>query len=74
MNIPKDKNYPVDSVQCDGCGGFGCQACNDKGWLSPKDHPKGRRCANSACNKPLHPTHAAVYCSDQCALDDAQKE
>ena len=74
MDIPKDKNYPVDSVQCDGCGRNGCQLCDDKGWLSPKDHPNGRRCANPACNKPLHPTHAAVYCSDQCALDDAQRE
>ena len=71
MDIPKDKNYPVDSVQCDGCGGYGCQVCNGRGWLTPKDHPNGRRCRNSACNKPLDPAHVAVYCNDQCALDDA---
>lgn len=71
MNVPKDKAYPVDSVQCDKCGGYGCQVCDDRGWLIPKNHPGGRRCANSACNKPLHPTHIAVYCSNKCALDDA---
>ena len=71
MDIPKDKTYPVDSVQCDGCGGNGCQACNDRGWLTPKDHSNGRRCMNSSCNKPLHPTHVAVYCSNECALKDA---
>jgi len=71
MNIPKDKTYPINSVQCNGCGGNGCQACNNRGWLIPKNHPNGRRCMNSVCNKPLHPTHVAVYCSNGCALNDA---
>ena len=74
MDIPKDKNFPVESVQCDGCGGWGCELCSDKGWLTPKDHPKGRRCANPVCKKPLPPTSIAVYCSKECALADAQQE
>ena len=74
MDIPKDKNYPKDSVQCDKCGGYGCKVCSDKGWLSPKDHANGRRCSNPACNKPLHPTCFPVYCSNKCARDDAQRK
>jgi len=71
MDIPKDKTYPQDSVQCDRCGGWGCTTCNDKGWLTPQDHSKGRRCRYEKCNKPLHPTHVAVYCSNDCAHSDA---
>lgn len=71
MNIPKDKNYPIGSVQCDGCGGNGCDVCGDRGWL-PRDHPKVRRCANADYNKPLDPAHVAIYCSNKCAFIDAQ--
>lgn len=71
MDIPKDKTYPEDSAQCDSCGGNGCQDCDDKGWLTPKHHPWGRRCMYPACNKPLHPKNIAVYCSNQCAFKDA---
>lgn len=71
MDIPKDKNYPADSVQCDKCGGNGCAICDDKGWLTPKTHPKGRHCLNEVCDKPLRPAYSAVYCSDQCAYYDA---
>ena len=74
MDIPKNKDFPEDSVQCDGCGGIGCQLCDNKGWLTPKDNPNGRRCNNPSCNKPLPPGHIAVYCSNQCATDDAQRE
>lgn len=70
MDIPKDKGYPTNSVQCDGCGGHGCEACASKGWLIPNTHQGGRRCMNDSCKKPLHPAHVAVYCSNQCALDD----
>ncbi len=71
MDIPKDKTYPIDSVQCNNCGGLGCRICDGKGWLTPKGHSSGRKCANPSCNEPLHPTHVAIYCSNQCALDDA---
>ena len=71
MDIPKDKSYPEDSVQCNDCGGNGCETCNNKGWLTPKTHPKGRKCEREACNKPLHPTHVAVYCTNECARLDA---
>ena len=71
MNIPRDKNYPEDSVQCYGCGGHGCKDCDGKGWLTPRDHPLGRRCENSDCKKPLHPTWEPVYCSNNCATMDA---
>jgi hypothetical protein len=71
MDIPKEKNYPADSVQCDICGGNGCKVCDNKGWLTPKEHPDGRHCLYPKCNKPLPPTHIAVYCTDQCASNDA---
>jgi hypothetical protein len=71
FDIPKDKKYPVDSVQCDGCGGNGCKDCEGRGWLTPKNHPGGRKCANSSCGHPLAPSHIAVYCSNECAYDDA---
>lgn len=71
MDIPKDKTYPEDSVQCNGCGGNGCQDCGGKGWLVPQNHPNGRRCANDECAKPLHPTSVPVYCSNDCASADA---
>lgn len=71
MDIPKDKAYPANSVQCNDCGGHDCKTCENKGWLTPQDHLHGRRCMNSSCNKPLYPANVAVYCSNECALDDA---
>jgi len=71
QNIPKDKTYPADSVQCDQCGGNGCPECADRGWFTPATHPKGRRCEYGACGKPLPPSHIDVYCSAQCASNDA---
>ncbi len=71
MDIPKDKNYPLDSVQCDHCGGHGCQNCSSRGWLTPRDHPLGRKCKYAKCDKPLSPNHLAIYCSNQCAYNDA---
>ena len=70
MDIPKDKNYPKDAVQCDDCGGHGCATCDDKGWL-PANHPKGRKCHRPGCGNPIPPDQVAVYCSNQCAHDDA---
>lgn len=71
MNIPKDKNFPIDAVQCHGCGGHGCEWCGDKGWL-PKGHRRGRTCYRKACGKPLPPEQVAVYCSNECAAQDAR--
>lgn len=70
MSIPKDKNYPVDAVQCDECGGWGCAVCGQKGWL-PKGHLRGRKCIKDGCNNPIPPAQVAIYCSSQCAHDDA---
>lgn len=70
-DIPKDKNYTADAVQCDHCGGHGCEDCEQKGWLTPSDHRDGRRCGHILCNKPLAPNHIAVYCSNECAFEDA---
>ena len=80
-DIPKDKNYPEDSVQCGGCGGAGikrignilggCVVCAGRGWLTPKNHPDGRKCEREACSKPLPPNHIAVYCKNECAHLDA---
>jgi hypothetical protein len=71
MDIPKDKSYPADSVQCNECGGYGCEVCNGRGWLTPKNHPKGRRCENPFCDNPIPPAHLAIHCSNKCALEDA---
>lgn len=80
MDVPRDKNYPSDAVQCDPCGGTGkdfayatnpdCSCCEGKGWL-PQGHLRGRRCSNLNCNKFLPPDHIPVYCSNNCAFDDA---
>lgn len=71
MDIPRDKNYPANSVQCDDCGGHGCVTCDEKGWLTPSTHVRGRKCEREGCNKPLPPDHVAVYCSNECAYADA---
>ena len=70
LDIPKDKSYPRHAVQCDGCGGHGCGVCENKGWL-PCNHVRGRRCANPNCSRYLEPDRVPVYCSNQCAMDDA---
>jgi hypothetical protein len=71
VDIPKDKNYPKDSVQCDDCGGHGCVTCNEKGWLTPSRHPNGRKCENPNCDNPIEPGCVAIYCGNECASDDA---
>ena len=73
MNIPKDVHYPPDSVLCDECGGLGCVHCGDRGWLTPRTNPSGRRCAHEKCSQPLPPQQPqdAKYCTDACALADA---
>ena len=81
-DIPADKKYPKDSVQCDACGGAGikrignllggCVVCAGKGWLTPKTHPDGRKCKREACKKPLPPNHVAVYCKNKCARLDSE--
>jgi hypothetical protein len=70
MNIPKDKTYPAAAGQCNDCGGHGCTTCGSKGWL-PAGHPKIRKCYRDACGMTLSPEHVAVYCSNECAMDDA---
>jgi hypothetical protein len=70
MDIPKDKNYPPDAVQCDECGGHGCKLCEDKGWLTKGD-PDGRICARNGCDNPIPPAQVALYCSNACAFQDA---
>ncbi len=72
MDIPKDKNYPTDSVQCDNCGGHGCSACENRGWFAPNTHPMGRKCEREGCGKPIPPNQVAVYCTNECAYKDAQ--
>lgn len=69
-DIPKDKNYPAGAGQCDDCGGRGCATCEQKGWL-PAGHSSIRRCLRSMCGRALSPSWFPVYCSDQCALEDA---
>lgn len=75
-DIPKDKNYPADAVQCDDCGGNGsfgltvCLTCHDKGWL-PAGHIRGRTCARDGCTNPIPPGQVAVYCTNSCAFEDA---
>ncbi len=70
MDIPKDKKYSPDAVQCDSCGGHGCWVCENKGWLHAH-HPRGRKCEREECENPIPPHQVAVYCSNQCAAEDA---
>lgn len=71
MNIPKVKDFPDNSVQCNKCGGHGCDVCEERGWLTPRTHPAGRQCYRDGCNKPIPPDQVAVYCSNECAKEDA---
>ena len=71
VDIPKDKNYPNDAAQCDECGGFGCPACEDKGWVPP-DSTHARKCLREACQEFIPPGQIAVYCSNECAFIDAE--
>lgn len=71
MNIPRDKKYPPSAVQCDGCGGHGCAYCCQRGWVKDASHPQARKCYASACDAAIPPDQVAVYCTNQCALDDA---
>jgi hypothetical protein len=70
FNIPKDKDYPPDAVQCNTCGGWGCRTCQNRGWL-PAGSPLGRLCAYERCKKPLTSAHVAIYCTNRCAALDA---
>ena len=70
MDIPRDKDYPADAVQCNKCGGWGCSVCSNKGWVPP-GHSIGRHCYREDCNNPIPPAQVAVYCSNDCALADA---
>lgn len=72
MNIPKDRSFSLDSVQCGGCRGFGCHKCDYKGWLTPKNHLNGKRCAYPACGDPLHPTCSRIYCNGKCQNNHAK--
>lgn len=71
LDIPRDKTYPPQAVQCDTCGGHGCATCAGRGWFADSANPRGRRCELAACGKPLAPDHVAVYCSNECAAADA---
>ena len=73
IDLPKDKDYPPDAIQCDNCGGHGCGECVDRGWFE-KDHPKGRRCERPVCSNPIPPSQVEVYCSNDCAARDASDE
>ena len=69
-NIPRDKSYSEDAIQCDGCGGFGCENCHNSGWVAPNS-PHARRCYKDDCNNPIPPYQIAVYCTNECAWADA---
>lgn len=73
MDIPADKDYPVGAVQCGGCNGTGtgCGTCNRRGWL-PAGHHSGRTCTREECSNLLVPACTTGYCSDACALSDAE--
>lgn len=71
MDIPRDKDFPPEAVQCDGCGGWGCDTCDQRGWLTPRSHPNGRKCLYAGCRKPLAPNYKPLYCSNNCASKDA---
>jgi len=69
-DIPRDKSYPENSAQCDGCGGYGCGDCHDKGWVAPNSR-HARRCPFDRCDNVIPPYQLAIYCSNRCAWGDA---
>lgn len=70
MDIPRVKPWPTDAVQCNDCGGRGCETCEKRGWLT-KGHVRGRYCHRDVCSKPIPPDQVAIYCSNDCACRDA---
>jgi len=70
FDIPKVKPWPAGAVQCSRCGGTGCELCRQRGWFEQGD-PRGRKCERQDCNNPIPPDQVAVYCSNECALEDA---
>lgn len=70
MDIPADKNFPLDAAQCDNCGGWGCKLCGERGWVAA-DHALARKCERIDCPNLIPPAHVAVYCSTNCAMLDA---
>lgn len=71
MDIPKDKTYLPGDAQCSNCGGYGCNKCGYRGWVPPRS-VYARKCLNPPCQNLIPPNQVAVYCSNQCAYDDAQ--
>lgn len=71
MNIPKVLPWPAGAVQCNGCGGHGCAYCCQRGWVKNASHPHARKCYSDTCNNPIPPNQVAVYCTNECAFDDA---
>jgi hypothetical protein len=63
--------WPKGAAQCHNCGGLGCHRCQWRGWYADSNHPIARRCYNDGCRKPLPPDQYAVYCSVECAVEDA---
>lgn len=85
MDIPAVKGWPSGAAQCHECGGHGCYHCGKRGWYPPKTQEERvgeallevkppdprRKCENGDCSKFIEPDCVAVYCSNDCAADDA---
>lgn len=65
LNIPRDKTYPPDAVQCRACYGWGCRSCQDRGWF-PHNDPRGLICTRRGCFKPVPAGQLLNICSDAC--------
>lgn len=68
-DIPKVKPWPERAVQCDFCGGDGCDVCHGRGWVA-RESGNGRLCAHKGCFVHLRPDQVEVYCSIRCATED----
>lgn len=66
-DIPRQKGYKGDAVQCDACHGHGCGVCEYRGWHADSQHPAGRHCEREGCDNIIPPHFAKGYCSQECA-------
>lgn len=67
--IPKVKPWADGAVQCDFCGGLGCEVCHGRGWVA-RESGNGRLCARDGCFVHLRPDQVEAYCGIQCFAED----
>ena len=63
--IAPDEEPPIQELPADFVAFWG-----DRCLMCGVDPSPGRLCESADCRRPLHPQWPAVYCCNDCALDD----